>query len=212
MSKLRAFTLIELLVVISIIAILTAILLPALKTARESGRRSVCLGNLKQLGIGVNMYLNDFDGWTWHEDGRADGSLIVKDSNKLWEGWNSTGVIMRNGYITNSKVFDCPSAAPGNGQYTTDITDIENPPAYTQSDYFHRINNCWGGSLNATKDYNKGVISDNPREDSNGVMRRYHGIGYQAMFLDGSAKMVKNIPGSTGWFGAWFSTNIDPHY
>ncbi|OIO91395.1 MAG: hypothetical protein AUJ92_16615 [Armatimonadetes bacterium CG2_30_59_28] len=57
----KGFTLIELLVVIAIIAILAAILFPVFAKAREKARQTSCLSNIKQLGLGAMMYVQDFD-------------------------------------------------------------------------------------------------------------------------------------------------------
>ena len=64
-ESVRAFTLIELLVVIAVVSLLTALGLPALGHAREAGRETVCLSNLRQLGHALNVYASDWQDQVW---------------------------------------------------------------------------------------------------------------------------------------------------
>src|SRR4028118_1205764 len=61
MKRKKGFTLIELLVVIAIIVILAAILFPVFARARENARRTSCLSNIKQVGLGIMQYTQDYD-------------------------------------------------------------------------------------------------------------------------------------------------------
>lgn len=96
----RGFTLIELLIVIAIIAILAAILFPVFARARENARRTSCLSNLRQVGLGALQYSQDYDE-------KMVGTELGDDTAQSPEYfWGE----MLEPYLKNRQVLDCPSA------------------------------------------------------------------------------------------------------
>lgn len=119
----RGFSLIDTLVTISVVVLLIAILLPSLSGAREAARRVVCASNVRQLGIGIQMFADDHEGklpksiyvsMAMGMDGDSSASQQMmtlrapnNDSNdQIWDG---LGVLYAAEYLVAPKLFYCPS-------------------------------------------------------------------------------------------------------
>lgn len=96
----QAFTLVEMLVVIAIIAILAAMLLPALRSAVASSRAIVCSSNLRQTGMGMNQYSSDFHGYFV--------PTMFSGVSHFTENWGH--ILIRNSYLNNPALLSCPGA------------------------------------------------------------------------------------------------------
>ena len=104
----QAFTLIELLVVIAIIAILAAILFPVFARARDNARRTSCLSNLKQIGLGVLQYTQDYD----------ETMPLANWGSNAGNGFYWMDAVQP--YVKSTQLFTCPSRSNtfGGADYT----------------------------------------------------------------------------------------------
>jgi prepilin-type N-terminal cleavage/methylation domain-containing protein len=126
-TNFKAFTLVELLVVISIIAMLLAVLMPALSKAKKVAQYTICRTNIKQLGLAGNLWSQDNDGWVLPA---------------LWDRGDSNGDSLLKAYLgaeTGDKVMNCPMAKQYAGKtfdqlgLTTAVSGLANGGNYFNS-------------------------------------------------------------------------------
>jgi general secretion pathway protein G len=201
------FTLVEILVVLAIIAVLAAILLPVLSSAREKGRAAVCQSNLKQIGLGITMYTQDWE--------RYPRGLDAADKNtpQIWNGWPGAAQIMSetpylhtvlDPYIKNPQVWGCPSDSGYDFDDHTGYAIDARPTAFQKfgTSYSYRTELTL---VDLMQDHVARPAETNVLNDSNGgwhgasVTNFWNGKRYNMLFADGHVKSVDKAGFQTAW-------------
>jgi prepilin-type N-terminal cleavage/methylation domain-containing protein/prepilin-type processing-associated H-X9-DG protein len=114
-NRSRGFTLIELLVVIAIIGVLVSLLLPAVQAAREAARRSQCINNLKQLGLGMHNYHSAVGAFPLGQT-RQPNETYANDPGYNWHGWSAQALMLP--YLEQTPLYNA-----ANFSFSPEIAD-----------------------------------------------------------------------------------------
>lgn len=211
----KKFTLIELLVVIAIIAILAAMLLPALKQARNTAKSIGCINNLKSFGTAHTMYQNDYNSY-----------LLPYYEQNWWENAIAPYLGYKNGFVQPKvdpgSVFTCPAQPGGNADGMVSSFARNNalgtPPGMqnTAPLKMYRFKHPSGKVFMADA-FNNNIMSINwvcPLKTGGILSLRHPGRKCNIVFLDGHAKgygcpAIPSSPNAT--LGQrWITPGIDP--
>ena len=219
-NRRSAFTLIELLVVIAIIAILAAILFPVFARARENARKTSCLSNIKQIGLGFMQYTQDYDEnfplvsfptpadtWTTSMQPYLKSRQIFRCPSDSSAGWNAVPPTRLTSYGFNAWMKAGPititppsTTVPSYSnlarlQATAKVIILSELSDAATADHFPTY--CWGAPAEATAcppgawDATKG--------EATAISTGRHLEGFNNLYADGHAKWNK-------WSRVWYQT------
>jgi prepilin-type N-terminal cleavage/methylation domain-containing protein len=215
-SRVRAFTLIELLVVIAILSLLAAILFPVFARARENARRTSCLSNLRQIGLGFMQYTQDYDeayplssypvanvSWTTSVQPYLKSLQIFRCPSDNGARWNAPAAPPADNYYTTSYIMNAWIA--GTAQYAK-LSALQSPASViimadadtdaAQRDHFHPF--YWVNDPDvAFSGYMNGVTWNSAGGETKELALRRHLETFGAMYADGHAKAMR-------WPQVWF--------
>ena len=208
-SRKSGFTLIELLVVIAIIAILAAILFPVFARARENARRASCQSNLKQIGLGIMQYSQDYD------EQMVPAYLINGGGTGVHIHWRT----LIHPYVKSTQLFACPSNTI-NSTTANDCQTVLFPSGYASN----TTNNGWTASMpripgstnvslaSFTESARSILISEIKTGDAEILASTRPLFGHFSqpnwLFADGHVKSLKAVATANAGVNMW---NVDPN-